>query len=83
MNRSTVAALAISALTDDRRMHLDIIAIMQAMKLSTDEAVATHAAIRAMWLQEVRGTDPDGARADRLGLAKTVTNQYARDFRLR
>lgn len=79
MTNAEIAAFAINGLTNDARMHLDIIHVMQGLRLNTEEAVECRRLLSAMR----RETEIGGDRWDRLSLALTVTNQYARNYSLR
>lgn len=83
MTKTEIAKLAITALPVSNRTHIDIAEICRTLKLSTDEAVELRALITVEWSTEINANGYDTDRAEVLGLAKTVVNQYARDFRLR
>jgi hypothetical protein len=82
MTKTEVARLAILSVSEDRDRvrpsHLTIMEICRTLKLSTDEAVSLRATVVTDWLLE-----ENEERRDLLHLAKTVINQYARDYSLR
>lgn len=83
MTKTEIAALAISALPVSYRTHIDIMAIMQTLKLDTDAAVELRAMVAKAWRAEIHANGYDTDRAEVLSLAKTVVNTYARDVSLR
>lgn len=83
MTNTEIAALAITALPISRRTHLDIMAIMQTLRLDTDAAVALRALVATAWRAEIQANGYDTDRAEVLSLAKTVVNSYARNPLLR
>jgi hypothetical protein len=83
MTQTEIAALAISALPMSRRTHVDIMAIMQTLRLDTDAAVELRVLVAGAWRVEIKANGYDTDRAEVLGLAKTVVNTYARDVSLR
>jgi hypothetical protein len=79
MTRAEVAALAIRGIRLSGRAHIDICEVMRALTLTTDEAVEVRRLVSVDWRAAEYGTDEHEV----LSLARTVTNQYARDYRLR
>lgn len=76
----TNAAQALAAINDmgaSRHLHIDILETMRSLRMSTDEAVELRRLVAREW------RTADGDRREILSLAKTVVNQYARDYRLR
>lgn len=75
MTKTQIAFNAINGMQVSNRLHIDIMETMRTLKLSTDEAVELRKMIGRAWTAD---TDNDV-----LSLAKTVTNQYARNYSLR
>lgn len=85
MTKTTVALNAfrgIIAQGQDAGMHIELMETMRTLKLTTDEAVELRTLVSQDWTQVVQKHDYQGAECDRWSLAKTVVNQYARDYRL-
>lgn len=75
MTQTQIAFNAIKGMDISNRLHIDIMETMRTLKLSTDEAVELRRMIGRAWCAD---TDNDV-----LSLAKTVTNQYARNVSFR
>lgn len=71
MTKTEIAFNAIKGMDISGRLHIDIMETMRTLKLSTDEAVELRGMVGRAWRADTGN--------DILSLAKTVTNQYARD----
>jgi hypothetical protein len=75
MTQTQIAFNAIKGMDISNRLHIDIMETMRTLKLDTDQAIELRKMVGRAWTQ-----DQDN---DVLSLAKTVTNQYARNYALR
>jgi hypothetical protein len=77
--KTEIALNAIRGTTLTRTTHLVVMSTMQALRLTTDEAVA----LRKMVVREWLASDYDTTTREVFGIAKTVINSYARDVSFR
>lgn len=83
MTKTQIALNAIKGTDLSNRTHIDIMETMRTLKLGTDEAVELRQMVGGAWTTEINANGYDTDLAEVLSLAKTVTNQYARDVRFR
>lgn len=80
MTKTEIAYRAIRGTRLNGSTHIDIMETMRTLKLSTDDALELRRLVVHEWMTT---TDRESGVGAVLNLARTVVNQYARDYRLR
>lgn len=83
MTKTGIALNAIRGTRPATDAHITIIETMRTLKLTTEEAAELRRMVGREWRASVATNGYDAPITEVLDLAKDVTNQYARDYRLR